>query len=250
MKPLAAIALVAFLVGCSPVQPVKPVVYEPASATSERRLDATYEIGVPKEVFVGDQMLRVQDYHVVTRDTGSHSTRLTPTQDFKVRLPPFATATVDKGDIVRVEGVTERDGRSYRLVELPDPTAGLLRFLIDEEGGFEGSALNNQGARMGWSYKPEPSTVRLVPAPSSVRIDTTKGFTNFELVYGGTTRDSFQILYREYSRDDLARPAFTQNLVYEKGGEPVIRFRNLKIEVQEASNDRIRFVVIEDGGRG
>ena len=73
-----------------------------------------------------------------------------------------------------------------------------------------------------------------------------KGFVNFELVYGGATRDAIQLLYREYTQSDLARPAFSQTLVYDKSDD-AIRFRNLQLHVHEASNDRIRFTVTSDG---
>jgi len=101
---------------------------------------------------------------------------------------------------------------------------------------------------MGWSYNPVPSTVRLATCAPSTQIDASKGFVNFELVYSGTTRESFQLLYREYTKDDLARPAFSQTLVYEKE-RASIRFRNLQIDVHEASNEKIRFNIISDGRR-
>ena len=238
--------------GCASVQPVSPTTYRSDATKTEHKIETSYEIGVPVEVYVGERMLRIQDYYYITiRETESISQRLIPTESFTLRLPPlFMSVAVTPQDIIPVTGTTEREGEIFRLVALPGAPTASLRFLVTSDGAFEGSALNMVNARMGWSYRPTPETVRLVPVPepssySTTRIDTSKGFTNYELVYSGTSRDSFQLLYREYTQNDLARPAFSQTLVYEKGSES-IRFRNLQIQVHEASNDKIRFTVVSD----
>jgi hypothetical protein len=92
---------------------------------------------------------------------------LAPTSDFAMRLPPFITIEVLKNSRIPVIGTTQRDGRTYRVVVLPVPAASALRFLINDDGSFEGSAINNTGSRMGFSYIPTPSTTRLI-AESSV----------------------------------------------------------------------------------
>jgi hypothetical protein len=246
MSRILAVLIAVTATSCASVQPVSTETYQAPSTQTEHRIDASYEIGQSKEAFVGEQMLRVQDYYATVSESGSSSTRLTPTENFTVRVPPFSSISLTPEDSVTVVGTTERDGSTFRLVSLPGPSTQQLKFLITNEGAFEGSALNNAGARMGWSYSPQPETVRLIQTPSAARVDATKGFTNFELVYGGTSRESFQILYREYTRDDLVRPAFSQTLVYDKGN-PSIRFRNLQIEVHETTNERIRFTVVADG---
>lgn len=245
MKTILAAVLAALLVACSTVQTVSPIVYQPVSTTTEHRVDTTYTIGTPIETFVGGQMLHVEDYYVTTEDSGINSVRLVPTSPFSLRVPPLMSVRVAASDIIDVVGTTLRDGNTFRVVKLPGAPAQLLRFLITEDGAFEGSALNHLGARMGWSYTPEPSSVRLIPAPAVSRIDLTKGSQNFELIYSGTTRDSFQLLYREYTQGDLARPAFSQTLVYDTGSD-IIRFRNLQIQVIEATSERIRFIVLAD----
>lgn len=237
--------IAAVLGGCASVQPISRAVFQPSS-TTDHRVDPSYKIGTPAEAFVGERMLRVQDYYVTTSEPGVTSTRLVPTDSFTINVPPFMSATVTPRDVVTVTGTTERNGRTYRLALLPGAVVQQLRFLVDSEGAFEGSALNTFGARMGWAYRPVPETVRLVPALSSPQVDSTKGFTNFELVYSGTSRDSFQLLYREYTQSDLARPAFSQTLVYDRSSA-TIRFRNLQIQVHEATNEKIRFTVISDG---
>ena len=100
---------------------------------------------------------------------------LAPTSDFTMRLPPFITVEVQKNSRIPVIGSTQRDGKSYRVVVLPVPAASALRFLINDDGTFEGSAINNTGSRMGFSYSPTPADTRLiaeasVPQPASVAL--------------------------------------------------------------------------------
>jgi hypothetical protein len=76
-------------------------------------------------------------------------------------------------------------------------------------------------------------------------VDAAAGFRNFELVYGGTDGKSFTLTYREYSPEDLIRPAFTQNLTYENGSTAV-RFRNTRLSIQEVTAEKITYSVISD----
>jgi hypothetical protein len=247
-KTFGLLVLATCLAGCASVQKADlPNDYRPSETRTEHRIDTTYTVGEPQEVFVGERMLRVQDYYVTTRQTASSSARLNPSQTFTMTLPPLTSVTLETRDAATIVGTTEREGRTYRLVQLPG--APVLRFLIDDDGAFQGSAINHMGARMGWSYTPSPASVRLVPSGATSLVDATKGFTNFEIVYGGTTRESLHLMYREYTRDDLVRPAFSQNLVYERDN-PTIRFRHLQIEVHEATNEKIRFTVVSDVAPG
>ena len=98
---------------------------------------------------------------------------------------------------------------------------------------------------MGWSYAPTPPNAKLV-TDSTEAVETSNGYTNFELVYGGTSGDSIQILYREYTQSDLARPAFSQQLTYSKTAKR-FRFQNIQIDVKQANNESITYTVISDG---
>jgi hypothetical protein len=67
-----------------------------------------------------------------------------------------------------------------------------------------------------------------------------------ELLYNGISKKTIRMTYREY-KNDMARPAFFQDLTYDLDQSSTIRFRSFKIEVLEANNSFIRFVVIEEG---
>ena len=64
-----------------------------------------------------------------------------------------------------------------------------------------------------------------------------------ELVYNGRTGSTIRFMYREY-KDDLARPAFTQNLVYDLKQSNNVVFQSVELEVLEATNTEIRYKLI------
>jgi len=80
---------------------------------------------------------------------------------------------------------------------------------------------------------------------SEEKINLKAGYLNYELLYGGTDGKSIIINYREYTSDDVARPAFYQNLVYESKAE-YIRFKNIRIRVHEATNEKIIYTIERD----
>jgi hypothetical protein len=63
-----------------------------------------------------------------------------------------------------------------------------------------------------------------------------------ELLYNGKSKDTIRISYREF-KDTLARPAFSQDLSYDLSESREIGFRGMIIEVVEATNSYIRFLV-------
>lgn len=65
-----------------------------------------------------------------------------------------------------------------------------------------------------------------------------------EFIYNGRYQDNLKFIYREFSKD-LARPAFTQEVQYDIANESVVGFKNLLIEVVEASNTKIRYKVLQ-----
>lgn len=232
--------LCVFAVGCATVQPISTPARTP-QVESVRKVERNYELGTPSQAFVGEAIVRVKDYWERTTTSGG----LAASESATLRLPPFATLQINKGDLARLDGTTERDGQTYRVVQLPGSAAVLLRFLLNEDGSLHGGAINHMGQRMGFNYQPEPSTLRFI-AVSTSQTDRAKGWTNFELVYSGTTRDALNLLYREYTPDDMARPAFSQQLTYDRAS-PEIRFRSVRITVHEADNQSIRYTVEADG---
>ena len=68
------------------------------------------------------------------------------------------------------------------------------------------------------------------------------GGFSVELVYQGLDNGVVKMTYREY-KDDLARPAFQQDLSYtlERAAPTRVRFRSAQIEILSADNSSIRY---------
>lgn len=233
--------LVLLVVGCAPIDRVAREATPAPSSSSQQRIERNYSLGTPARVYVGEAIVRVKDFW----ETTTVSTELASDRAGSLRIPPLFTIELEAGHRARVTGTTEKDGQTFRLVQLSDPKAAALWFLINEDGTFEGSAVNQIGQRMGFTYMPEPSAMKF-SAREFVRTDRAKGWTNFEIVYSGATKDTINLLYREYTQDDLARPAFTQALTYDRSS-PELRFRQVLIEVLALDNQSIEYVVREDG---
>jgi hypothetical protein len=96
---------------------------------------------------------------------------------------------------------------------------------------------------VGFTYDLDP------PVPyRSGAITGAQGFKN-ELVYSGIDGDTLRISYREYA-DNLARPAFAQDLTYpiDSTGPTMIRFQAVQIEVIAANASEITYRVLSGFG--
>lgn len=69
---------------------------------------------------------------------------------------------------------------------------------------------------------------------------------SFELIFAGKNDVSLNTTYKEYSYNDLARPAFFQNLTYQANAKQ-IRFKNFLIQIHNVTNEQITYTVLEDG---
>ena len=76
-----------------------------------------------------------------------------------------------------------------------------------------------------------------------------KGENSFraQIVYSGLLNNTVKAIYREYS-NDLARPAFSQELQYDMNESKIISYKSIKIEIIKVTNSSIQYRVLEDGG--
>ena len=66
-----------------------------------------------------------------------------------------------------------------------------------------------------------------------------------ELIYHGKTGSNIKVLYREF-KNDFARPAFYQDLTYDLQESDIVRYKNFRILVLEATNEEITYKVLEE----
>ena len=105
--------------------------------------------------------------------------------------------------------------------------------------------INNSGGIIGVVDKGDGSLTRLknVIGGKLLPVDIERvGSYKQELIYNGKSKDTIRLSYREYIKD-MARPAFYQDLTYDLAESREIAFRDLRIEVLEATNSAIKFFV-------
>jgi hypothetical protein len=69
---------------------------------------------------------------------------------------------------------------------------------------------------------------------------------SFQLIYTGLGNDSrdIKLTYKEFI-DEKIRPAFSEKFSYAKS-DKMIRFKNIKIEILEATSEYLKYKVIQD----
>ena len=75
----------------------------------------------------------------------------------------------------------------------------------------------------------------------------------FVLVYAGIDHDVIQVTYREFyidNGDAYARPAYAQELKYDLTKSRLISFRDIRMQIDTADQQRVRFKVIKAPGTG
>jgi len=75
------------------------------------------------------------------------------------------------------------------------------------------------------------------------------GGIRWELVYAGKSDDNIKIYYREFVSTQsgwMAKDAFTQELTYDLKESKIIRYKQLKMEILSANNEKIIYKVLSD----
>lgn len=236
---LSIFVLLIVAVGCG----VSVHSYVPPPPTYERISLRSYELNDTSRVFVGEALVRVKDYTERVR----RASALTPMTNVHLTLSGLGSrSTLIAGAEYPIVGSRQSGGQAYRVVR----TESGLFILVSHDGRIlEGTALN---AMQGGGYVPLVYRLSTDPSPAHMNdvlvrdIVTDSSFINFEIIYTGRTGDSLTFSYREYTRADLARPAYYQELTYPANSE-FIRHKSLRIRVVEATNEAITYVVVEDG---
>lgn len=223
MNRLAIVACAVLAVAAAPVS---------AQQLVER---STPEVGVEAEAEIGQPLMRLERVY----------------QAPAIRLASeVTTETVSLGKIVLPPGVyalaaTNKKGRYYRSM------AGVkLKSLGTTTHWDRGGILLPTGGGPPKGYWESDIGIRnSAVAPGAEIVDAgiedlgTDGF-KVELLYGGVTKGTVKLSYREFMRD-MARPAFSQELAYDLADGDEIGFRGARLKVVKATNVSIRYVVVK-----
>jgi len=99
------------------------------------------------------------------------------------------------------------------------------------------------GAQVDSTELENPAKYEISPSNPIIKRDSFK----YAALYQGKSKDSIKISFREF-KDDMARPAFTQDIDYElaEDGTATVGFKGLRIQVLNATNLELTYRIIKD----
>ncbi|CAN7262316.1 hypothetical protein LJR164_001181 [Phenylobacterium sp. LjRoot164] len=112
---------------------------------------------------------------------------------------------------------------------------------------FGGLFVPNDTSKPMYTYRymafgPKLRPVGQIPYEPATYVENGKVSFRVEFIYTGVANNILSATYREF-RDDMARPAFSQDLKYDISQDKVIGFKGARIEVLSAGNVGIKYVV-------
>jgi hypothetical protein len=202
-----------------------------------------YILGDKKIAYIGEPIVLVKEYRVLESESS-----LKADNPFTI-TGGLSSATVNvfgtKGQEFPIVGSIKVNGKHCNTIAIP---SSIFVFAIKPDGAFSGVVAGFdwgmspvQGVNV---YKINPPNTRFYPTKVQ-HVMKDAPFTNMELIYSGLSDNALQLLYREYTSDDLIRPAYTQELSYPPDAQ-VIRFKAFKIEITEASAEKLVYSVMEE----
>lgn len=236
MKKLILLLISVAVVACETVTPIMQVKQHLSSSI-------IFDIGKIKQTNIGDIMVMDQDIH--------YYEGLTIISDFQ---PPSSLAIsyplLRSGTTFEPYGKLKSGETVYKSIEYgllsTNKIGGVPLYtyclIVDAEKNAIGDSSGDSA---------DCSSVIVRRWPQSIPMKETKltqtGSFKKELIYQGKSGNTIRLLYREF-RDDMARPAFYQDLTYDMTETNIIGFRGTTIEVIEATNLYIKFVVKTSAG--
>jgi hypothetical protein len=246
------VSLVVLVIGgCSTVSVQPP----PGSSTEQKQhkeRSNNYEIGREQVASIGEAVIRVKEFEVFETRT-IDSDRVAPDRSFDgvCEFPgPDLRFRGTKDQPFPIAGTTQANNATYRIIVVARNLSGEpIGVALNADSGVAAGPCAHR-TLLGWRLV---GTAKFLSAGGPPIFSTPTRITrivgqmagpdNFELVYLGITRQSMSLLYREYTDQDFARPAFSQTLNYDLSDSDVIAFRKLRIRVIKAGNQDIRYVV-------
>lgn len=231
-RVIVLLVLVSVVSGCATTVRTSPYVNMTHEASEK-----DYQISQLKESYVGNPMI------VVKRKTVETKSVMVAPSDFSLS-GGIISLTGKAGDSYPIIGTVLLDGKTFYAIAVDSSSGKVL--LVDDNGRVHSKVLNSNAMGgyvvMFYDFQCSPQNFTFKKIE---RDGYTEPLGSYELIYDGTDGLSFSLTYREYTAGDMARPAFTQNLKYQKS-QNKIRFKNLVISVEVVDNEKIRFAVISD----
>jgi len=162
----------------------------------------------------------------------------------------FGKYSYNVGDIIPESGETKNHKVYSFYNEVVVKNGMHYRSSNSTKHGMYGIVVNKQTQKAypseGTTNSPQVDKAEgLIVSPAKyVEIDCEKCFKK-EFIYNGKSNNTLKFVYREYIQD-MARPAFSQELQYDLNESNIIGFKGLRIEVLKSTNTSIEYKVLSD----
>mgnify|MGYP001245270618 CR=1 FL=1 len=200
-------------------------------------------MGQTNTAFVGQPIVRVSDCFLETRRfDGFEATQRVTLEGQELKDAGWA-----EGDILIPVGTTVYDGIEYFVVPISNYGRAPRFALVDSKSSILNKNLfiSEGFGALPLSHNVLPVGARLSPIKIDDPSNPPRGTgIKYEIICSSTNGLEINLLYREYTPTDLARPIFFQELTYPANATK-IRFRNLQFEIQSANAERIVYVVLD-----
>ena len=234
-------AMSACSAGVSSVPLARPI-------TTERVAQTNFTIGEFRSAVVGEPIVRVKDY-VVKRVT-MPAVRASQAGTAQLRgviggdPPPIP---IDPMQEYPIAGERTVEGQHLRIAQV-DPQHFIQ---IHDDGTPRGKGMAKTPMGLWVEALPdlvfEPANITFLPVVKTDETAIAAG-ENYEIIFTGRDAIALRFQYREYTSEDMARPAYSQDLTY-PATSSTIRFRGLTIEIQRVGNDDLTYRVVSRAPR-
>ncbi|MFH4792545.1 hypothetical protein WL045_08575 [Vibrio alginolyticus] len=200
----------------------------------------SYEVGVETKAYVGEEILTRKAYKTLVEPNAYQAK-----QEFFLSGGLSSVAVrLDgkKGDIYEIVGSNEKGND---LVMIP---GSHLMFGIDNKGHWDNTVVSGSywtsPVGSGSQYAMEPANAMFEKHDKRTPLEE-YGYVNHELIFTGLSESGINVLYREYTFNNHARSAFTQELIYPKSTK-TIRFRNYQLSIDSVTSESIVYTITND----
>jgi hypothetical protein len=149
-------------------------------------------------------------------------------------------------------GRFDAEGKDYRgtfYKSLVGVTMIVKRGSVNLNGGLVIPETEDRHKQMYWHAADLPNIVLSIDANFDYILteasDVLPGQLIKELIYNGRSGETVKFMYREFN-DDLARPAFTQDVTYDLKIGDEIGFKGARFKILEASNTQIKYIALKN----
>lgn len=209
-----------------------------------------YTIGENKSAFIGQEIIRVKVHNV---QFGEFVNSFIAPRDIVIDI-----SYIPKNFQIRIEANKKYDtdkklfidGETFYIIDITDKDNMTWGVLVSNEGIIYSQAIYHYFYQMLFyprkiTFTPDHLNIKLSAQKEIKAISDIPGMM-YELIYSGKNDISLNTTYKEYTENDLARPAFFQNLTYQTNAKQ-IRFKDFAIQIHNVTNERITYTVLEDG---